>query len=187
MKQVKIFCLFAMLACSWVALKSPVAFARFNSQSNAVNFERDIRPLLHARCSACHGATKQMAGLRFDQKASALKVITAGKSDASELIRRVTSNDKSEMMPPKGERLTPREIALLKAWIDAGATWPETETAASKRADQTWWSLHRSPTPNRQTQKTFPPRGQSPRLIVLFTRNWLNAICRRAHQLIGAR
>ncbi len=141
MKQAKIFCLLAMLACSWAALKSPVAIARYNPQSTAANFERDIRPLLHARCSECHGATKQMAGLRFDQKASAMKVITAGKSDASELIRRVTSNDKAEMMPPKGERLAPREIALLKAWIDAGAVWPEIETATSKRADQTWWSL----------------------------------------------
>ncbi len=143
MKQVKFFCLFVVFAGSCIALKLPAVFATYNPQSGAVNFERDIRPLLHARCSECHGATKQKAGLRFDQKAAALKVIVPGKSSASELIRRVTSTDKNEMMPPTGERLTPREIALLKAWIDAGANWPDTETtvAEAKRADKSWWSL----------------------------------------------
>jgi mono/diheme cytochrome c family protein len=117
--------------------------ARHVSAWQAIDFERDIRPLLHARCSECHGATKQNAGLRFDSKASAMKVIVPGKSSESELIRRVTSRDKFERMPPTGERLTPREIALLKAWIDAGANWPETETvvAEAKRADKNWWSL----------------------------------------------
>ena len=143
MKRVKFFCLFAVLTCSWFAVKSPAVFATYNAQSNTVNFERDIRPLLHARCSECHGATKQKAGLRLDQKAAAMKVIVPGKSGASELIRRVTSTDKSEMMPPTGERLAPREIALLKAWIDAGANWPETEKTITeaKRADKSWWSL----------------------------------------------
>src|SRR5262245_14420426 len=46
------------------------------------------------------------------------------------------------MMPPTGSRLTQREIALLKAWIDAGAPWPEEKIAVeAKRADQNWWSL----------------------------------------------
>ncbi len=143
MKQVKFFCLFVMLAGSWFVAKLPGVFASYNPQSSTINFERDIRPLLHARCSECHGATKQKAGLRFDQKATALKAIVPGKSSESELIRRLTSTDKTEMMPPTGERLTPREIALLKAWIDAGANWPDTETtvAEAKRADKSWWSL----------------------------------------------
>ncbi len=135
-RRLKLLCLFIAALTGWFAHGASASLTQ-----PQINFERDIRPLLHARCSACHGATKQMAGLRLDNKAAALKVITPGKSDASELIRRITSNDKSEMMPPQGERLTPREIALLKAWIDAGALWPETEAAVSKRADQTWWSL----------------------------------------------
>ncbi len=143
MKRVKFFCLFAVLACSWFAVKLPAVWASYHAQSSAITFERDIRPLLHARCSECHGATKQKAGLRFDQKAAAMKVIVPGKSSASELIRRITSTNKTEMMPPTGERLTPREIALLKAWIEAGANWPEIETtiAEAKRADKNWWSL----------------------------------------------
>jgi mono/diheme cytochrome c family protein len=135
--------------------------ARHVSAWQAMDFERDIRPLLHARCSECHGATKQQAGLRFDSKASAMKVIVPGKSSESELFRRVTSRDKFERMPPTGERLTPREIALLKAWIDAGAYWPDTETvvAEAKRADKNWWSL--------QPLKTIePPAIRNPQSAI---------------------
>ncbi|MBL8206751.1 MAG: DUF1553 domain-containing protein [Blastocatellia bacterium] len=138
MNRVKILCLFVMFVGFILAKPVPQVIAQ-----QAVDFERDIRPLLHARCSECHGANKQMAGLRFDKKASALRVIVPGKSSESELHRRLISTDKAEMMPPTGERLSPREIALLKAWIDAGAIWPETETtiAEAKRADKLWWSL----------------------------------------------
>ena len=120
-------------------------------QSGAVNFERDIRPLLHARCIECHGPEKQKGGLRLDAKTAAMKggasgpAILPGKSADSELIRRVSSTDPAERMPSKGEPLSPREIALLRAWIDAGAMWPEPETPArseAKRADKaSWWSL----------------------------------------------
>ncbi len=116
-------------------------------QTIEVNFERDIRPLLHARCVECHGPEKQQAGLRLDSKAVAVKapIIVPGKSAESELIRRVTSTDPAERMPSKGEPLSTREIALLRAWIDAGAVWPETEKplgGEAKRADKTsWWSL----------------------------------------------
>ena len=155
MKRIKRRCLLVvvLLVCVLFALATSAT-----SASQIVDFERDIRPLLHARCSQCHGATKQSAGLRFDQKASALKVITPGKSSDSELIRRISSSDKTEMMPPTGEHLSPHEITLLKAWIDAGANWPETEktVAEAKRADKTWWSL--------QPLKTIePPTIQNPK------------------------
>ncbi|MGH9840484.1 MAG: DUF1553 domain-containing protein [Blastocatellia bacterium] len=145
MRTIKLICLSAIVALSCFAFQVRA------TQSGAVNFERDIRPLLHARCVECHGAEKQKSGLRLDTKAGAMKggasgpAIALGKSAESELIRRVTSADKAEMMPPTGERLTAREVALLRAWIDAGAVWPEVEKATNaeaKRADKaTWWSL----------------------------------------------
>ncbi|MBS1812549.1 MAG: DUF1553 domain-containing protein [Acidobacteria bacterium] len=146
MNRVKILCLLLVLGGLFSVAPSTTQAIQ------AVDFERDIRPLLHARCVECHGAEKQKSGLRLDTKSSAMKggvsgaAIIPGKSAESELIRRITSTDKAEMMPPTGERLTPREISLLKAWIDAGANWPEENTAnvpaASKRADKaTWWSL----------------------------------------------
>lgn len=146
---IRLLCAFATLAFGWFAFGEPAstAFGGYSRQTQ-VDFERDIRPLLHARCIECHGADKQQSGLRLDHKAAALKggaggaVIVPGNSAASELIRRVSSNDKTEMMPPTGARLTPREIALLKTWIDAGANWPDEKSGAeAKRADKTWWSL----------------------------------------------
>jgi len=118
-----------------------------------VDFERDIRPLLLARCSGCHGAERSKGQLRLDQRERALRggvsgpVIVPGNSGGSELIRRVTSREAGEQMPPTGERLSERELALLRNWIDAGANWPaETVGGATanepRRAEKsTWWSL----------------------------------------------
>ena len=80
----------------------------------------------------CHGETKRQGGLRFDTAAGAMRAgdsgeiaIVPGQPDESELIRRVSSDDDSQWMPPEGPRLTAAEIAMLRAWIAAGATWPD--------------------------------------------------------------
>jgi mono/diheme cytochrome c family protein len=146
---IRLLCASAVLAFGWFAFGEPSSTASSDyGRQTQVDFERDIRPLLHARCIECHGADKQNSGLRLDHKAGALKggaggvVIVPGNSAASELIRRVTSSDKAEMMPPTGARLTAREIMLLKTWIDAGAKWPDEKTIAeARRADENWWSL----------------------------------------------
>jgi mono/diheme cytochrome c family protein len=98
----------------------------------SVDFARDIRPIFEQRCHECHGAQKQKSGLRLDRKSSALKpgdsgqpAIVPGHSAGSLLLAKVTSSDPDERMPPKGERLTAEQVALLRAWIDQGATWPE--------------------------------------------------------------
>ena len=140
LKYVKIWWLVCFVW--WVMLHGERIAGNYQPmQAVAVDFEQDIRPLLLARCGECHGAAQQKAGLRFDRRASAMKVIVPGRSGESEIIRRVTSADRAEMMPPQGERLTSREIALLKAWIDAGAVWPEAAAVAANRSDKTWWSL----------------------------------------------
>ena len=72
----------------------------------AIDFERQIRPLLVSHCGDCHGPDTQESHLRLDVKHRALKggdfgpVIVAGKSGDSELIRRVTSTDEKKQMPP---------------------------------------------------------------------------------------
>ena len=120
-----------LIGCGWMLMGNA------SRAMQQVDFERDIRPLLHARCVSCHGPAKQQSGLRLDLKAAALKgglsgaSIVPGRSSESLLMRRVTSQDKAEMMPPAGERLSAREIALLKAWIDAGANWPESNAPVS--------------------------------------------------------
>jgi hypothetical protein len=96
----------------------------------AMDFARDIRPLLEARCWDCHGRETREAGLRLDRGPSALAggdsgaVIRPGDAAHSPLIERVESKDPERVMPPEGDRLSPQEVALLRAWIDTGAQWP---------------------------------------------------------------
>src|SRR4029450_9376117 len=100
----------------------------------AVDFNREIRPLLAKKCFACHGPdeTRREAGRRLDVREVAVKelesgatAIVAGKSGVSELVRRISAPDETERMPPKetGITLTASQIDLLKRWIDEGASY----------------------------------------------------------------
>src|SRR4051795_4293163 len=86
----------------------------------AVDFNRDVRPILSNNCFACHGPDDKArkADLRLDRRDDALAVIDLKKPAESELARRITSADKADRMPPKkfGKPLTPAQVATLKAW-----------------------------------------------------------------------
>ena len=96
-------------------------------------FNRDIRPILSDSCFPCHGpdAKNRQADLRLDLAESALAVrdgqraIVPGDPQQSELIRRVTSSDPDQKMPPpgSGHALTGKEIETLRKWIAGGAKW----------------------------------------------------------------
>jgi hypothetical protein len=99
-----------------------------------VEFNRDIRPLLSENCYKCHGPDPKAreAGLRFDTKEGfflALEegrhAVVAGSLSKSELWKRITSGSKDEKMPPakSGKKLTPRDLAVFKKWIEQGAPW----------------------------------------------------------------
>ncbi len=92
-----------------------------------IDFAHDIVPLLKARCAQCHTNGKYKGSFSLDTRADVLKkkAVIPGKSGASELVKRVTSTDKDVRMPSKGEPLSAREIALLRAWIDEGFAWEE--------------------------------------------------------------
>lgn len=104
------------------------------SAEEKVEYNRDIRPILSNHCFQCHGpdAKKRRADLRFDVRESAIEktefggsAIVPNKPEASELIRRVTTADADERMPPKNgpKQLTAKQIATLKAWIEQGAEY----------------------------------------------------------------
>lgn len=110
-----------------------LAAALFGTTSAAeVDFARSIEPILIKRCSECHGPDQQKAKLRLDSRAAAVQAgksghpaVVPGHPDDSELIKRVTSADPDEVMPPKGAPLTQAEVAALRQWIQDGAVWPE--------------------------------------------------------------
>jgi hypothetical protein len=94
------------------------------------DYAKDIKPLLKARCYACHGALKQKSGLRLDTVALMRKGGESGSvidPAAAILLERVTATDKDERMPPEGAALSAEEIARLKAWIASGARGPSDE------------------------------------------------------------
>jgi Protein of unknown function (DUF1549)/Protein of unknown function (DUF1553)/Planctomycete cytochrome C len=100
-----------------------------------VDYTRQVKPLLTARCYACHGALQQKSGLRVDTAKLLEKggnggpAIVARSSQDSPLIERVTAVDTTRMPPSsEGETLSTSEIAMLKSWIDQGAVAPPDES-----------------------------------------------------------
>src|SRR5947199_10383632 len=90
----------------------------------AVDFDRDIHPILSDKCFACHGPDEKerKAKLRLDRKDEAFKplksggfAIVPGHPEKSELVTRLTTKDEDDLMPPpKSEKkLTPAQIDLL--------------------------------------------------------------------------
>jgi len=106
-----------------------------------VDFARDIQPLFAAKCYSCHGAEKQKGGLRLDIKVAALeggdngKVFIPGKSADSKLVHALAGIGEQGIMPPKEKPLTAAEIGKVRAWIDAGAVWPDDGKVAVKKSD----------------------------------------------------
>ncbi|SPE62784.1 conserved hypothetical protein [Verrucomicrobia bacterium] len=109
-----------------------------------VDFVQDIQPILAARCYACHGPDKQKSDLRWDSKESVFKtgdhgpILLPGNSAQSRVIRLVAGLEPDTVMPPRGERLSGAQIALLRAWIDQGANWPVTALAKAAEKSDHW-------------------------------------------------
>ncbi|MDB5305942.1 MAG: Planctomycete cytochrome [Gemmataceae bacterium] len=99
------------------------------AQAADPDFNRDVRPILAARCFKCHGPDEKArkADLRLDVRDGAVKsgAIAPGKPEASELVRRIVSAEAAEVMPPPAVKnpLSDREKQVLKAWIGAGAKY----------------------------------------------------------------
>lgn len=99
-----------------------LAFATLASSAMAVDYAKDIKPLLKERCYACHGALKQKAGLRLDT-VTLLKTGGDNGDATQHLLDRLTTTDKSDRMPPEGEgaMFTAEQVAKVSEWLAAGA------------------------------------------------------------------
>ncbi|MFN0110560.1 MAG: DUF1549 domain-containing protein [Blastocatellia bacterium] len=115
--------------------------AQQSSKPQKIDFAREIQPIFAASCAGCHGEKKQAAGLRLDSKAITLaKVIKPGKAAESELYRRIAGLSDQARMPMGGKPLSAEQVALIKAWIDEGAQWPD-ESQISNLKSQTHWAF----------------------------------------------
>lgn len=118
-------------------------------------FEKQVRPVLVARCYACHSGAKTSGGLSLETRAGWQRggdsgaAIVPGKPDESLLIEAI-NHASLEMPPPdKGGKLTDAEIAVLTAWVSRGAVDPREEQAriAGMSVDdaRNWWSFQPLP------------------------------------------
>lgn len=117
-------------AFSLVSLLGGLAAA---THAGEIVFERDVRPILKAHCTHCHGEEEKPEGgvdlrlRRFMEKAleGGAQVLVPGHPEKSELFLLAKSGD----MPEKGKKLTPEQLSVLEQWIAQGAkiTKPEPE------------------------------------------------------------
>lgn len=157
--------------CDWAfaALFATLAMAAPRSLSAAepppaVDFSREVLPILAERCHGCHGSKKQESGLRLDVRDAAFRgggsgerAIVPHEAEHSYLLQRVVSTDGELAMPPDGKRLSDADVAVLRRWIEQGAPWPD---ALPGRADPenvstTHWSFQ-------PVRKPAPPESDHP-------------------------
>lgn len=122
-----------LIAVLWAGLSAAVGFASPASTGAPVDFSAQIRPILSAKCFHCHGPDEgsRKAKLRLDSFAEATvdhkgkRAVVPGDLGASEVVRRITTTDADDVMPPPEEKnpLKPEEVELLRRWIAQGGKY----------------------------------------------------------------
>lgn len=98
-------------------------------------FEKNVRPVLLAKCVECHGPDTQEAGLRLDTRSHLLQGGANGSvfhepAPADSLLLRAISYEHDLQMPP-GEALPADQVAAIRHWVMAGVPWPESVVIGS--------------------------------------------------------
>lgn len=131
-----------------------LAICQFSSAAEQAVFERDVRPILVKHCIVCHGPGKQESNYRIDRIASLrragdseLQPVVPRKALASYLYQRISTDDASLRMPPKGEGLSDEEVNIVRTWIDSGA---QASLTGITNATTDHWSFQK-------LQKPAPP------------------------------
>ena len=127
------------------AISAGTAFADQRPGAGDRLFALEIKPLLAAKCLACHGQSSDVVfgGLDLTSRQGVLQggqsgqpAIVPGDADASPLVRAVSRESPELAMPPKeNDRLSPEAIAHLRDWIDQGAPWPGDEMIAAIQSE----------------------------------------------------
>jgi hypothetical protein len=109
---------------------APAPAAARPDERPAVAFWAEVYPVLEQSCVPCHGPQRQAGGFRADRRADYFgtagraALVLPGNSAASPLIA-IVSGQRPDIPKPGAHRLPKPVVARLRAWIDAGADWPE--------------------------------------------------------------
>ncbi len=145
----------------WLSLT--LALASPALAKDDVDFNRDIRPILADACFHCHGPDpdSRKADVRLDTAAGVFEgdapVIDRENLADSELLYRITTKEADEVMPPpeNHRQLEPREVELLKRWVEEGAEW------------QSHWAFEKPEKPDPpQVQNESWPRNDLDRFVL---------------------
>ena len=133
------FCVAALVAACWMgslrlpaqeqAKVEPVAVVPVDLGRPA-SFTKDVLPILEEKCQACHSSALVESKLLLEEHAQILKggkrgpAVVPGKS-ADSLMIKAAGRTAQPVMPPPAKKnyapLTPKELGILKLWIDQGA------------------------------------------------------------------
>jgi hypothetical protein len=101
-----------------------------SGDTGGTDYNEDVKPILNKHCMGCHGGVKKAGNVSFlfehemlEPGKSGKRPVVRGDVDASEMIRRLTTNDPDEKMPKNAPALNEKEIETLKQWVKEGAVW----------------------------------------------------------------
>src|ERR1700737_3661935 len=132
------------LLFTFLSLRPSLRAQTADVASAKVDFLKQIQPIFESSCYGCHGPKMQMAGLRLNEKSAALAggqsgaVIIPGKSGDSPLYRRIAGLGDQARMPMGGKPLDESQIALICAWVDQGAEWPDSANNEVVQVQKHW-------------------------------------------------
>ena len=101
-----------------VRISIAIIFSVAVFSAQAVDFKKDIQPLLKNKCSRCHSGHEAKGGFSINTRTTLLEAAKPNDSAKSLLYQLITSKDPDERMPSEGGPLSPEQILLIKKWID---------------------------------------------------------------------
>ena len=105
-------------------------------------FRDHVAPLLSARCLTCHNSDESKGDFSLQTAAKLLDHVEPGDSAASHLVDVIGGNGEPATMPKDGRPLSKKEVAMIRRWVDDGATWPNGFVLTEPVVDNfDWWSL----------------------------------------------
>lgn len=117
-------------ACIGLIVVGMMSFTWSGLFEHKVDYSDDVKPIINKHCIGCHGGVKKAGDVSFlfehemlEPGKSGKIPVVKGDAHASEMIRRILTDDPDEKMPKHGTPLTQDEVDVLTKWIDEGASW----------------------------------------------------------------
>ena len=137
MKPASLRATVSVMALCCLVLSATAVYAE--KPKDALTFEKDILPIVKAKCIRCHAGVEPKAGLNLTSPSS---LLTGGKSGAALRIRAAEFSLLYEMvssgkMPPVGQKLTATEKGIIRKWINDGAKGVSNAQSVDRSEDLT--------------------------------------------------